>query len=85
MEQGYVTDITPITKIKTIVYSKMEIRIKKMNLGENNVEMDVLVYDESKENVKLFSYCMDGTAYLDWLSDNYLFTWVRNKLKNEIF
>lgn len=85
MEQGYIVEISPITKVKTIVYTQMEIRINKVNLGENSSEIYVRVFDDNNENYKLFIYVIDGTSYLDWTTDNYLINWVKGKLRNEIF
>lgn len=85
MEQGSIYDISPITKTKTIVYSKMEIRIIRMNFGLNSCELEVHVFDDTRENEKIFSYLMDGTNYLEWTTDNYLVNWIKNKLRDEVF
>jgi hypothetical protein len=85
MEQGYILNIDPITKIKTIVYTQMEIRINKINFGENSSEINVRVFDDSGENYKIFNYLISGVDYLEWTTDNYIINWVKNKLRSENF
>lgn len=84
MEQGYTIEISPITKTKTIVFTQMEIKVR-MNFGQNSCIVHVVVFDEPKENYKMFEYVMDGTAYLEWTTDNYLINWVKNKIRCEVF
>jgi hypothetical protein len=85
MDIGYIVDISPITKVKTIIYSKIEIKINKVNFGQNSCEINVRVFDENNENEKLFIYLISGTDYLEWTTDNYLINWVKQKLRNETF
>lgn len=86
MESGFFVDLSsPITKIKTIVYTQMEIKILRINLGENNCELFVHVYDATRENEKAFYYLLEGQEYKSWVSDEYVINWVKEKLKNELF
>lgn len=86
MEPGLLVQLSsPITKIKTIVYTQMEIKILRMNLGQDNCELFVQVFDATKENEKAFYYLLDGQEYKYWSSDEYVVNWVREKLKNELF
>lgn len=85
MEQGTIYDISPITKTKTIVYTKMEVKVLRINFGSNTAEIEVNVYDDSRENQKVFIYVIDGTNYLEWTTDNYLTNWIKNKLRDEVF
>ncbi len=86
MEPGLLVQLSsPITKIKTIVYTQFEINILRIGLGENLCELFVRVYDATKENEKAFSYLLEGQEYKYWSSDEYVVNWVREKLKNELF
>ncbi len=86
MEQSNLINLnSPITKIKTIVYTKLEIKMLRHKLGENQCEFQVIVYDESGEYPKYFVYALTGSEYLLWESDSYLINWVQNKLRNEVF
>lgn len=85
MEEGAFIPISPITKIKTIVYTQMEVKILRLHISKNMAEIIVNVYDETKQNVKHFVYAMSGTDYLNWTTDNYLINWCQNKLRNEVF
>lgn len=85
MNPNYINLTSPITKIKTIVYTKMSIQTLYHILGNNQCEFKVEVQDESGENIKTFYYLMSGVDYLNWTTDNYLINWVQNKIKNEVF
>ena len=85
MNHTYIDLLSPITKIKTIVYTKMEITMLRHALGTNECELQVDVYDDTMEYRKIFVYNMSGAEYLNWTSDNYLINWIQNKLRNEIF
>lgn len=86
MEQpNYINLLSPITKIKTIIYNKMEIKMLRHTLGVNECEFQVIVYDETNEYLKYFVYALTGVDYLNWTTDNYLITWVQNKLSKENF
>lgn len=86
MEPGLFVDLSsPITKIKTIIYTQMEIKIHRMNLGENSCELFIRVYDATKENEKAFWYLLEAQEYKNWVSDEYIVNWVKEKLKNEVF
>lgn len=76
---------SPITKVKTIVYTQIEIRILNFILGNNECEIQVLVYNEDKTEMKSFVYLITGATYLDWNTDLFIYTWVQNKLRQEIF
>lgn len=86
MESGFFVELSsPITKIKTIVYTQIEIQILRINLGQNNCEFLIHVYDATKENQKAFYYLLEGQQYKDWTTDEYIINWVKEKLKNEMF
>ena len=85
MDNNFITLNSPITKVKTIVYTKMEIKIMHHILGNNECEIEVNVYDDTCEYKKIFTYLMTGTDYLNWTTDNFLVNWVQNKLRQEIF
>jgi hypothetical protein len=85
MEQGTIYDISPITKIKTIVYNKMEIKVLRINFGSNSAELEVKVYDEMRESEKIFTYLVSGPDYLNWSTDSYICNYVKHKLTNENF
>jgi len=76
---------SPITKIKTIVYTQFEMRIHHFTLGQNSIEIEIRVYDETKENEKIFCYLLQGEEYGHWTTDEYIINWVKDKLKNEVF
>lgn len=77
--------IDSITKVKTICYSQMTIRIIEMIFGDNSATIQVCLYDDLKENSKSFVYVISGTDYLNWTTDNYIINWVKSKLKLENF
>ena len=85
MNNNFINLNSPITKQKTIVYTKMEIKIYNHILGNNECEIEVSVYDDTCEYRKIFVYNMSGVDYLNWTTDNYLMNWVQNKLRQEIF
>lgn len=86
MEQpNYIPLSSSITKIKTIVYTKMEIKMLRHSLGENQCEFQVIVYDETSEYLKYFCYALTGQEYLNWTTDEYLINWVQQKLRYETF
>lgn len=83
MDCGVSIDLdSPITKIKTIVFTKIEIKVMSINLN-NSANIQVIIFNDDKSEYKIFNYIIDGIAYLDWTTDNYLYTWVKNKIKNE--
>lgn len=77
--------IDPITKIKTIVYTQMEIKILHLAFPENTAEIQVIVYDAQKEYSKSFVYGLIGDDYSKWTDDSYLVQYVKGKLKTETF
>lgn len=79
------TDIAPITKIKTITYSKYKIIINHIYFGENKADVIVILSDETEENVKEFLYVLSSIEYLNWISDSSLRELIKQKLRNEIF
>lgn len=85
MDNNFLPLNSPITKQKTIVYTKMTITMLRHVLGENQCEIEVSVYDDACEYKKIFTYLLSGTDYLNWTTDNYLMNWVSLKLRNEIF
>lgn len=77
--------IDTITKIKTIAYTQMTIKIIEMTFGENSATIQVNLLDELKDNIKSFIYIISGIDYLNWTTDNYIVNWVKSKLKLENF
>ncbi len=85
MNNNFISLNSPITKVKTIVYTKMEIKIYNHILGNNECEIQVDIYDDNCEYKKIFTYLMSGIDYLNWTTDNYLINWINTKLRNENF
>lgn len=83
MDNRFIDLISPITKVKTIVYTKMQIKILHHILGNNECELQVEIYDDTFEYKKIFTYLMSGVNYLEWSSDSYLINFVQSKLRNE--
>lgn len=81
----YQTDISPITKTKTIVYSKYKIIIEHIYFGENKADVRVIVADETEENIKEFYYTLTSLEYLQWISDSSLREIIKQKIRNENF
>lgn len=81
----YQTDISPITKIKTIVYSKYKIVIEKIYFGENKADIYVILVDETEENMKEFYYTLTNVEYLNWSTDSSLREIIKQKIRNEVF
>lgn len=79
------SDISPITKIKTIVYSKYKIIITHVYFGENKADVKVIIADETEENEKEIDYQLSSLEYLNWTSDSSLREIIKQKLRNEIF
>jgi hypothetical protein len=85
MSGEYHRDISPITKINTIVYVKYKIEINKIYFGENRADVSVVVSDEAESNIKQIYYEIKGTDYINWSGDDYLTNWIKNKLRDEVF
>jgi hypothetical protein len=83
--EEYQRDISPITKIQTIVYCKYKIQVDKIYIGENKADISIILCDEGQINLKQFFYTIAGDEYVAWTSDEYIKTYVKNKLKNELF
>ena len=81
----YQNDISPITKVKTIVYSKYRILIEKVYFGENKADVRVIVADETEENLKEFNYTLSSLEYLQWVSDSSLREIIKQKIRNETY
>lgn len=81
----YQTDISPITKIKKIVYSKYKIVIEKIYFGENKADVYVILVDETEENMKEFYYTLTNVEYLNWSTDSSLREIIKQKIRNEVF
>lgn len=77
--------IDPITKIKTIVYTKMEIKLLHLAFGENIAEIQVIVYDDTLQYTKSYVYPLTDKDYTEWTSDEWLIKYIRNKLRLETF
>lgn len=83
--EEYQRDISSITKTQTIVYCKYKIQVDKIYFGENKADVSVILADEEQMNLKQFFYTIAGTEYVNWSNDEYLKSWVKNKLKTENF
>lgn len=83
MNNSNFIQISPITKVKTITYTQIQINIISHIFGSNECEILVNVCDDNKEYNKQFSYLISGTDYLNWTTDNYIINWVMSKLKLE--
>lgn len=81
----YQTDISPITKIKKIVYSKYKIVIEKIYFGENKADVYVILVDETEENMKEFYYTLTNIEYYNWNTDSSLREIIKQKIHNEVF
>lgn len=79
------TDISPITKVKTIIYAKYKIIVDKIYFGENKADIRAIVVNEDETEVKEFNYTLTSLEYLQWVSDNTLREIIKQKLRNEIF
>lgn len=71
--------------MQKIVYTKFSINVLNHNIGTNQIEIQVLVYNDTQEYSKSFTYLISGSDYLLWESDNYIFNYIQSKLRNEIF
>jgi hypothetical protein len=79
------TDISPITKVKTIIYSKYRILIDRIYFGENKADVRIIVCNEDETENKEFNYTLTSIEYLQWISDSSLREIIKQKLRNEIF
>lgn len=83
MNSNFILLNSPITKQKTIIYTKINIQVLNHILGNNECDIQVEVFDDSCEYKKTYYYLLSGTDYLNWTTDNFLINWVQNKLRNE--
>ena len=77
--------ISPITKVKTIVYSKMQVIVENISVGENQATIKVCLWSELQDELREFTYTMKDTNYTAWTTDDFLIDWVKGKLKFETF
>jgi hypothetical protein len=77
-------DISPITKINTIVYSKCKIHVEELILN-TSAKFRVVVFNAEDTECKTFILDMTQEEYKLWLEDDYLIEWVKQKLRLESF
>jgi len=82
---NYQYDISPITKVKTIVYCKYRIIVDDIQFGENTAIVRVILADETEEHLKEFVYQLTQQEYQSWDTDQKLKDIIKGKLRNEIF
>ena len=60
--------IDKITKIKTIEYTQMTIKIVNHNIGDNCAVIQINIYDSILENMKIFiNIQINGIWFMIWL------------------
>jgi hypothetical protein len=79
------TDISPITKTKTIVYSKYRIIVDRIYFGENKADVKIILCNEEETESKEFFYNLSSIEYLNWSSDSSLREIIKQKIRNETF
>ena len=79
------TDISPITKTKTIVYSKYRIIVDRIYFGENKADVKIILCNEEETESKEFLYNLSSIEYLQWVSDSSLREIIKQKIRNETF
>lgn len=78
-------EISPITKIKTIVYSKMQVVVEEVFVGQNSAIIKVILWTEIQDELREFIYEINGDDYKNWKDDDYLLLWCKNKIRGEMF
>ena len=78
-------EISPITKIKTVVYTKMLVNIQDVWVGKNMATVKVSLCTELHDDLREFIYEIAGEDYKQWTDDAYLVAFVKNKLRFETF
>ena len=76
-------EISPITKVKTIVYTKMQIVVENIQVGDNVANIKVILWTEAQDEIREFMYVIQGEEYKQWQDDIYLIQYVKGKLRNE--
>jgi hypothetical protein len=77
-------EISPITKLKTVVYTKIQIDAS-MRVGDNYALLKVLLFTDIQDELKELTYEISGDDYKQWTDDAYLIQFVKNKLRYESF
>ena len=78
-------EISPITKTKTVVYTKMLVNVQDVWVGRNMATVKVSLYTELHDDLREFIYEITGDDYKQWTDDAYLVSFVKNRLRFETF
>jgi hypothetical protein len=78
-------EISPITKLKTVVYTKMQVLVQDLCVGQNAATIKVILWTELQDEIKEFYFEIQGDEYKQWTDDLFLLNWVKAQLKNQIF
>lgn len=78
-------DISPITKLKTVVYTKMQVTVQDLCVGQNAATIKVTLWTELQDEIKEFYFEIQADDYKQWTDDIFLLNWVKAQLKNQIF
>ena len=78
-------EISPITKLKTVVYTKMQVIVQDIFIGENRAIIKVILWTDLQDEIKEFYYEIADDAYKSWNDDTFILKYVKDKLKLESF
>lgn len=78
-------EISPITKLKTITYTKMQVVVQDIFIGENRAIIKVILWTDLQDEIKEFYYEITDDAYKSWNDDTFILKYVKDKLKLESF
>lgn len=78
-------DISPITKLKTVVYTKIQVVVQDLCVGQNTATIKVTLWSDLQDEIKEFYFEISGDDYKQWTDDTFLINWVKTQLKNQIF
>lgn len=78
-------EISPITKMKTLVYTKMQIVVQDIYVGQNTANIKIILWTELQDEIREFFYEINGDDYKNWTGDDYLLQWCKNKIRGEMF
>lgn len=78
-------EISPITKLKTVTYTKMLVTVKDVMVGQNTASILVSLYSDAQDELREFTYTLTQDEYKQWGDDTYIIQYVKNRLKMETF
>jgi hypothetical protein len=78
-------EISPITKVKTIIYTKMQVVVQDLYIGNNSATLKVILWTEMQDEIREFYYSMTLDEYKQWTTDDFILQWVKDKLRFENF